>query len=249
VSTIAPVEEPIATATPPIAHPVMVQRWSDVVYLHWAYDPSVVQRLLPPGASVDVHDGAAWVGLVPFRMEGLGFPHLAPLPFVGTFPEVNVRTYVRAGGRRAVWFFSLDIDRTLPALVARWGYHLNYCVGAVGHQRTEDLVMSHVERRRPRSTAGATTSIAVRTAGPIDPAEPLTRFLTARWGLVSATRRGGLWHAPIAHATWPLHHADVLHVDDHLVTAAGLPAPSGIPLAMWSPGVDVEIGRPRRLRR
>jgi uncharacterized protein YqjF (DUF2071 family) len=209
----------------------------------------VVQRLLPAGVTVDVLDGQAWVGLVPFNMEGLGFPHLAPLPFVGAFPEVNVRTYVRVGARRAVWFFSLDIDRILPALVARWGYHLNYCAGRVSHGRHGDVVSSQVERRWPRASAGATTRIVVRTGPEIDADEPITRFLTARWGLVSAGPRGALTHAPIDHPAWRLHTAEVLHLDDALLVAAGLPAPRGRPSAMWSPGVAVDVGRPRRLPR
>jgi uncharacterized protein YqjF (DUF2071 family) len=33
-------------------------------------------------------------------------------------------------------------------------------------------------------------------------------------------------------------------VDDSLISAAGLPEPSGEPLVHYSPGVDVRIGRP-----
>ena len=250
MSPISSMVEPM-TAGPPatITRRVMVQRWTDVVFLHWAYDPDVVQRLLPAGVTVDVFDGHAWVGLVPFQMEGLGFPHLAPLPFVGAFPEVNVRTYVRVGAHRAVWFFSLDVDRILPALIARRGYHLNYCAGRVSHRRRGNVVSSRVERRWPDASAGATTSIIVRTGPPVDPLEPFTHFVTARWGLVSTTPRGKLRHAPIAHPPWPLHAAEVLHLDDGLLVAAGLPAPHDRPHAMWSPGVAVDVGRPRRLPR
>lgn len=145
---------PLPSMTPDVVHhPVMVQRWTDVVFLHWRYDPCEVQRLLPPGVVVDEYEGSAWVALVPFRMEGLGFPGLAPLPIVGTFPEVNVRTYVRAGGRRGVWFFSLDVDRLLPALVARGAYHLPYCAGRADHVRVDDYV-SMTTCRRVSSVAG-----------------------------------------------------------------------------------------------
>jgi len=233
----------------PILRPLMLQRWVDVVFLHWAYDPMVVQRLLPAGVTVDALHGSAWVGLVPFDMEGLGFPGLTPLPLVGTFPEVNVRTYVRAGGRRAVWFFSLDVDRLLPMVVARHLYHLNYCAGRVTHRRSGNIITSRVERRWPRSSDRATTSIDLATGPAIDPADELAQFLTARWGLISAARRGGLRHARVEHPPWPLHQAEVLHLDDHLLVAAGLSAPTVPPHVMWSPGVDVRIGRPHRLLR
>ncbi len=237
----------LATCPDPVRHPVMVQRWTDVVFLHWPFSAEVVQALLPPGVVVDTFEGSAWVGLVPFSMEGLGFPGIAPLPLIGSFPEVNVRTYVHAAGRRGVWFFSLDIDRALPVAVARTTYHLPYCLARADHGRIADIVTSRVDRRWPSGPAAATSDISVRTGRPIDPTEPFTHFLTARWGLVSASRRRRLWYAPVDHPVWPLHEAHPEHLDDTLVAAAGLPAPTGSPHVMWSPGVDVRIGRPRRL--
>lgn len=231
----------------PVRRPVMVQRWNDVVFLHWSYPVEVVQRLLPPGVEVDAFDGRAWVGLVPFHMDDLGLPGLAPLPHVGSFPEVNVRTYVRAGDRVGVWFFSLDVDRLLPVVIARVVYHLPYCAGRTHHGRAGDVLTSRVERRWPRPVGRATTEIAVRTGAPVDADDPLAQFLTARWGLVSAGRGGRLRYAPVDHPEWPLHHAEVLHLDDHLVAAAGLPRPEEPAHAMWSPGVDVRVGRPTRL--
>jgi hypothetical protein len=53
--------------------------------------------------------------------------------------------------------------------------------------------------------------------------------------------------ARACHLPWPLHQAEARGVDDGLVTAAGLPPPQGQPLVLYSPGVDVRIGRPEPL--
>ena len=98
------------TCPEPVTRAVMVQQWRDLAYVHWRYDPEEIQALLPPGLEVDVHDGAAWVGLIPFSMRNIGLPRLPAIPYFGSFPEVNVRTYVRHNGRPGVWFFSLDIE-------------------------------------------------------------------------------------------------------------------------------------------
>ena len=233
------------TAPAPVERPVMVQRWSDVVFVHWRYDPAVVQALLPRGVHVDTIDGNAWVGLVPFRMEGLGVPGWAPLPLVGSFPEVNVRTYVRAGGRRGVWFFSLDIDRALPAVVACAAYHLPYCVGDVLHVHAGGMIISSVERRWPHG-ATVRSHLAVEVGSRPADDDALARVLTSRWGLVSATRRGRLAHAPVDHRPWPLQQGQVRDLEDGLLAGAGLPAPQGDPHVVWSPGVDVRVGRPAR---
>lgn len=244
-SAEGPTDVPVARP-PTVARSVMVQRWSDLVFLHWSYPPEEVQARLPAGLTVDTFDGRAWVGLIPFRMEDLGLPRLAPLPLVGSFPEVNVRTYVRAGGRRGVWFFSLDVDRMVPALVARVGYHLPYCAGEARHERRADRIVAHVDRRWPRPVRPARTLIEVATTDePVD--DPLTRFLTDRWRLFSATRRRALRTAPVDHPPWTRFRARVEHLDDTLVAAAGLTPPAGAPHSVWSPGVDVRIGRPRRV--
>jgi uncharacterized protein YqjF (DUF2071 family) len=236
----------IPTTGTPIRRPVMTQYWADVTFLHWRYDPEVVQRLLPPGVEVDVFDGSAWVGLVPFRMERLGFGTLPPVPRLGTFPEVNVRTYVRAGAHRGVWFFSLDIDLLLPMLVARGWYRLPYCVGRVSHEVDGSRVLTQVTRRRPRASVEATTDLEV-VIGSASASGPLTEFLTSRWGLVAAGRGGRLLWAPVDHPEWSLYRARPDRVGDTLVTAAGLPAPEGAAHALYSPGVPVRVGLPRRI--
>ena len=71
----------------------------------------------------------------------------------------------------------------------------------------------------------------------------LDHFLTARWILFSV-RGGRQRFARACHPPWPLHRARVRVLDDRLVPAAGLPPPPGEPLAHYSPGVEVSIGRP-----
>jgi uncharacterized protein YqjF (DUF2071 family) len=86
----------------------MKQGWYDLVYVHFEYSPEVVQALLPAGLQVDTFEDKAWVGLIPFSMRGIGIPRLPSIPYLGSFPEVNVRTYVTRNGVPGVWFFSLD---------------------------------------------------------------------------------------------------------------------------------------------
>ncbi|MCP4434561.1 MAG: DUF2071 domain-containing protein [Actinomycetia bacterium] len=243
---------PISRSAPEsVQRPVMVQYWTDVVFIHWPLPPEEVQALLPDGVEVDTFDGNAWVGLVPFRMEGLGLPGLAPLPMVGSFPEVNVRTYVRSGPRRGVWFFSLDVDRLLPALVARAAYALPYCKGDTSHHRMAETVSSSVRRTWPGGRGGpaAMAELVVHTGDPIDVGPGLESFLTSRWGLVSASRGGRLRWAPVEHPKWPLFSGELAQLDETLLAAAGLDRPAQAPHVMWSPGVPVRVGRPVSLSR
>ena len=221
----------------------MVQQWRDLAYVHWRYDPQVVAALLPEGLEVDTFDGSAWVGLIPFSMRGIGLPRLPAVPYFGSFPEINVRTYVRRNGIPGVWFFSLDVNRLIPAVVARTTYLLPYCWGRASNRIDNGVLRSDVERRWPSRARSRTT---VRIGQPIAQPDDLAVFLSARWGLYSKGLFGGLMYAPVDHEPWPLHSASLESIDQNVVEAAGLPSPTGEPHVMFSPGVSVRIGRPRR---
>ena len=240
----------VAAVQPPasIARPVMLQGWKNLSYVHWAYPPEVVQRRLPPGLEVDAFDGFAWVGLVAFQMERIRPPRGPAVPYLGTFPETNVRTYVKGrDARSGVWFDSLDINRLLPVAVARRAYGLPYMWSKMRIVTDPRVVTYETERRWP-GPRRATSTLVIRRGEPLAPSQvdPLTQFLTARWGLY--TQLGSrLAYAPVEHEPWPLERARLGHLHDELVAAAGYPAPAGEPLVHYSPGVDVRIGLPRLL--
>jgi uncharacterized protein len=233
-----------------VTRPVMVHRWQQLTFLHWRYDAAAVQRLLPAGLTVETFDGTAWVGLVPFRMW-VAPPGLPALPWLGRFAETNVRTYVQdRHGRSGVWFFSLEAARLAAVVTARVGYQLPYFWAGMQVDRDAGQVAYRTRRRWPRAggaTAGGT--VVVRPGPRIAAAEvsQLEHFLTARWRLFSHARSGTLRYADAEHPPWPLHRVDVDVCDDSLVAAAGLPQPSGQPLAHFSPGVEVRIGLPHRV--
>ena len=70
----------VADGDPLPGRAVLDQAWTDVAFLHWRVDPARVAPLLPAGTRPDLHDGATWVGLIPFRMRGAGFGTGHPLP-------------------------------------------------------------------------------------------------------------------------------------------------------------------------
>jgi uncharacterized protein YqjF (DUF2071 family) len=231
------------TPSPTVRRPVMFQQWRHLTFLHWRYPADVVQALLPAGLTVETTDGAAWVGLIPFRMVGVRAPGVPALPWLSRFPETNVRTYVRGpDGRTGIWFLSLDAAR-LPAVVtARAAYGLPYFWSdmAVGVSAT---TLTYRCRRRWPGPRGARCDADVVLGDPLAPAEvgPLDDFLTARFRLYSRFA-GRLVTAEAEHAPWPLHRGQVTRLDQTLVRSAGLPDPSGDPLVHVSSGVSVRVG-------
>src|SRR5438046_9089319 len=95
---------------PPRAPWVLAQTWHDFLFAHWPVPPETLAPLLPPGLGLDTCDGRAWISLVAFWMSNIHLRGLPAVPFTCTFPEINVRTYVRVEGGPGVYFLGLDAD-------------------------------------------------------------------------------------------------------------------------------------------
>ncbi len=258
--TVLPTEPIRSTPTAVVDRPLLTMRWEALTYLHWDLDPDVVAARLPAGLTPDVHDGRAWVGLIPFRMARIGLgpggsrlrrflPGGLPLP-QGTFPETNVRTYVVGPeGGRGVYFHSLDITRLAPTAVARFGYRLPYCWSSMRIGQRDGRIAYRSVRRWPEP-AGATSHTLVDIGAPVrdDERTELDDFLSARWSLYVATPRGHLLRALVDHGPWPLRQASVRRLDDELVGAAGYDVAGRPPTHVRYGGdVEVAVGPPRRV--
>jgi len=137
----------------------MRMRWCDLLFAHWRVEPAALRRLIPGGLELDLFDGQAYVGAVPFTMEGVS-PRLVPdVAGLHRFPELNLRTYVKAGGKPSVWFFSLDAGQRLAVRVARQFFHLPYFDAKfqIDH-KSESVEYSAVRTHRgaPKATFAAT---------------------------------------------------------------------------------------------
>ncbi len=226
-----------------VPRPVMTQQWLKLTAIHWRMDPDVIRAKLPAGLEPDTFDGSGWVGLIPFQMARIAARFTPPIPYFGTFPETNIRTYVTGPEGPGIWFHSLDINRLLPVLVARATYRLPYIWARMSIAQHGAQVTYRARRRwpGPRNTASLAS---VEIGAPIADPDQLEHFLSARWGLYTMLGKR-LAFARVEHEPWPLQRAGLIQLDDGLLEAAGYPR-SGEPFhVMYSPGVTVAIERPR----
>ncbi|HEY4188749.1 MAG TPA: DUF2071 domain-containing protein [Polyangia bacterium] len=235
----------------PADRPIMRQVWKHLGFLHWAVEPDVMARALPPGLQVDTFDGAAFLGIVPFtipvsRMAGVG------LPITPGFHELNVRTYVHREGREpGVWFFSLDAASQLAVWGARLAYGLPYFPARISMDVTGDRDSPTIAYTSRRERSGTEARFQARygpMAAPFAAAPGTLEFFLVERYLLYAWRRQRLTTARVHHHPYPVQTATVADLEQTLLGAAGLPDVGGSPAYVhYAREVDVRIYRPHRV--
>ena len=209
----------------------MAQRWEDLLFAHWPFPAETVRALVPPLLELDLWEGAAWVSVVPVVMRGVRVRGVPALPWLSEFPELNVRTYVTAGGKPGVWFFSLDAGNPLAVQAARRWFHLPYYNARMRTQCVGDVVRYRSERTHSGAPP-ARFAATYRAEGYPFIAQPgsLDYFLVERYCLYSALPDGRPTRGEIHHPPWLLQPAAAEVRENSLLAAAGLPPPAGEPL-------------------
>jgi uncharacterized protein len=236
-------------------------RWHDLLFAHWPIEPARLRPFVPPGLVIETFDGAAWLGIVPFRMSGIRHRLLPPIPGLSAFPELNVRTYVHAAsdpGAPGVWFFSLDATSRVAVRVARATYRLAYMEARMSCTREGDDVVYDSERRGPHTSLACGEALTPHASfaarygprGPVFEAAPgsLVSFLTDRYRLF-AWREGRLYRAEIDHAIWPLQEAEATISRNTMGEALGIPSTEfqSPPLLHFARDMDVVAWMPEEV--
>lgn len=217
----------------------MAMCWHDLMFMHWPVPESVLRPLIPSALEVDTMDGRAWIGIVPFHMTAVRHRLMPALPWLSAFPEINVRTYVRMGGKPGVWFFSLDVTNPMAVVVARWTYALAYYRARMRVARSGESV--HYYSRRSHWGAPPADFVGrYRPAGNVFQAVPgsIEHWLTERYCLYAADRYGRLYRADIHHAPWPLHTAEAEVERNSMTNDLALPL-RDTPLLHFAKRLDV----------
>jgi uncharacterized protein len=226
----------------------MFMRWSDLAFLHWPVPADLLRSVIPHPLVLDTFDGTAWIGVVPFRMEHTRLRWAPRIPTATTFPEVNVRTYVRGADRAGVWFLSLDAASRLVVWAARRMFNLPYFRASMRMEVTPSAVQYSSERAGRSVEAvlrvkySATGEVFQAAAGTLD------HWLTERYCLFGQHRSGSLFYMDVHHLPWPLQKGRAEAERNSLSEASGVRLPSDAPLVHVSKALDVWAWSPVRIR-
>ncbi len=218
------------------------QRWRELLFVHWSFEAEAVRKLVPASFDLDLWQGRAWVGMVPFRMEATRtswMPKRTGLEFL----ETNLRTYVLHQGEPGVFFFSLEAASWLAVRAARLMWGLPYFHADMHATREGQRVSYQTKRRSDERTPGVDVTYDVGDAlGPSMPGT-LQHFLLERYYLFCEKQKRVL-KGHVNHVPYPARAATIDSLRQDLTLAAGLPDNGKLETVHFSEGVEVEVFGP-----
>ncbi len=197
----------------------LTAEWHHVLGVTYPADAQLLQPYLPRGAQIDELDGSPRVSLVAFgfrhtRVRGLAIPgHI-------TFPEINLRFYVRLGGERGVVFIREYVPRPAISIVAKLAYNEPYRTTRMEHVVTAARDALHVRHRFGPRKSSLVETIASLTARPPEPGGA-EHWLTHHDLGVGRTRDGRARSYRVEHPLWALHDILTLNVAVDFATLYG----------------------------
>jgi uncharacterized protein YqjF (DUF2071 family) len=238
------IAERVAATMEPGQPVLMHQNWHHLLFLHWEVPAAELQKLIPPQLTIDTFDGKAYVGLVPFTLSGVRPVMTPPLPWISSFHEVNVRTYVHRDGRDpGIWFFSLDASSMIAVAAARAAYKLPYFQSDIEFAAAKEISFAS-KRNDERGTMPANGHFRYKpTDGVVTNAAPGTidYFLLERYVLYSRDEDHNLFRARVYHQPYPMQRVDVLELDETLIWAAGIKRSESVASRHYASEVNVKV--------
>jgi hypothetical protein len=233
--------------------PLFLADWERALFIHYEVDAALLQHELP--FALDLWHGRAFVSLVAFTMRDLhprfgGRAAAWLFRPIATHRFLNVRTYVKHGNERGIYFITEWLSNWLSVQLGPLIYGLPYRFAKLDYRHTHEQgrLSGKVE------TPGQGGLVYEARLTPDDSFAPcrtgsLDEFLLERY--TAYTSRGikrrtfRVWHPP-----WPQVCAQVQMVDDSLLAKAWPWFQTAKCVGVnYSPGLrDVWMGRSRLVK-
>jgi hypothetical protein len=87
--------------------------WENLIMANYEVDPDILKAYLPNGLELDFYNGKTYVSLVGFMFKKTSLFGV-PIPFFGSFEEINLRFYVRKTEGKKIKKGVVFINETVP---------------------------------------------------------------------------------------------------------------------------------------
>ena len=176
------------------------QEWNKAIFLHWKEELKESRKYVPAELEIDTFNSEAWVSMIAFRMERIRPRWLPAFPPVSNFDELNIRTYVKHGGKTGVYFLSIEAAKSISCQIAKSISGLPYRYSKIERTSNSYSVKNSFYKDV------FTVNFAIGEPHVLK--DDLGRWLTERYALFQDTK-DGLSQFEIHHMEWPLMELEI----------------------------------------
>ncbi len=189
-----------------MTRPFLTAHWSNLAILSYAVEKELLLPHLPKGCELDTLHDLCYVSLVAFEFDEVKVKGWS-IPFHTSFPEINLRFYVRCAGQRGVVFLREYVPRSLITLVASIIYNEPYATARM--EADIHRVCTGTEVRHTLYKNGRKNTLTVGTTRDPPLLQPANSdaawFKEHEWGF-NSDRSGRTVRYRVAHPQWQTYH-------------------------------------------
>ena len=197
----------------------LVQEWRNLTFMHWEVEPEALAPHIPDGLEIDLFNGKAYVGTIPFIMKNVRPRMLPSVPGVSTFPEFNIRTYVTKNGKPGVLFITLEAQSRITCWHAPKWYGLPYRYAKCKLDVSNDKYAW--KSRRTSDGVELEGECEIHGESRVAEKNSIEHFLFERYSLYTE-HKGKLHMAYTLHAPWVFKDGTVKITKNTLTESYGL---------------------------
>lgn len=186
---------------------MLTQVWNDLLFMHYPVSAESVSQFVPSALELDTFENKAWISIIPLRITNMRLRGIPPIPFMHSYLELNVRTYVIHQGIPGIYFFSLDADHLLVVAGARRATGLPYNPAKMFYEKTGETFRFKSELIQSHSISGK-LDVAYQPGQILYEPIPgtLDHWLLERYSMYSF-RGGNMLRGDIHHDKWKVTRA------------------------------------------
>lgn len=189
---------------------LMTQTWENLLFCHWPVEYDVIRQHVPAELELDTYEGRCWIGIIPFQVNKMRLRKMPPVPYLRTYLELNVRTYVSYKGVPGVYFFTLDADKSLAVLGGKVGALLPYREAKIKMTKKRGFVHFESDACGPDWMKGKLKLHYQPVSRAYSPsADSLEYWLFERYCFFTIGKKN-IYRGDIHHTRWKIEQANVL---------------------------------------
>lgn len=171
------------------------QEWNKALFLHWEVPFDILRNFVPKELQIDRFERRCYVSLVAFTMQNIRPKNLPAISIVSDFEEINLRTYIDNGGKKGVYFLSIEAEKAVSVFIARSLSGLPYEKANIKRTATTYTSVNPIKGFHMEADFEVKNEPVHKSA--------LDKWLTERYCLY-LEKDGSMYRYDIHHKEWPI---------------------------------------------